>query len=93
MIDRKKKKLKNNNDEFIYFFYKNSFNDLNDIKNSNFKYKSKCRQRKKSFSSIKKKFEINIEKKNVEKIKTYYTLIKHSINIQTLMKLDNHSIR
>ena len=39
-----------------------------------------------------KKFEINTEKKDVEEIKTYYTLIKHSISVQTLMKFDNHSI-
>ena len=38
-----------------------------------------------------KEFEINTEKKNIEKIKAYYTLIKHSINVQTLMKFDNHS--
>ena len=38
------------------------------------------------------KFEINIKKKNVEKVKAYYILIKHSINIQTLMKFNNHLI-
>ena len=65
LIDWKKKKLKNNDDKFIHFFYKDSFNDLYNIKNSNFKYELKRRQkRKKSFSSIKKEeFEINIEKK------------------------------
>ena len=48
-IDRlKKRKLKNDNDEFIHFFYKNSFNDLIDIKNSNSEYESKRRQKKKS---------------------------------------------
>ena len=40
-----------------------------------------------------KEFEINTEKKNVEKIKAYYTLIKHSISVQALIKLDNHSTR
>ena len=50
LIDRKKKKLKNDDDEFIYFFYKDSFNDLNNIKNSNSEYESKHRQKKrKSF--------------------------------------------
>ena len=74
MIDRKKKKLKNDDDKFIYFFYKDSFSDLNDIKDSNFEYKSKRHQRKKkNFSSMKeKKFEINIKEKNVKKIKAYY---------------------
>ena len=93
LIDRKRKKLKNNDDEFIHFFYKDSLNDLNDIKNSNSEYESKrCQRRKKSLSSMKeKKFEIDIEKKNVEKIKAYYTLIKHLISIRTLMKFDNHS--
>ena len=93
LIDRKKKKLKNDDDEFIHFFYKDSFNDLNDIKNSDFEYESKRRQRKKkSFLSMKeKKFEINTKEMNVEKIETYYTLIQHSISVQTLMKLDNHS--
>ena len=38
-------------------------------------------------------FEINTEKKNVEEIKIYYILIKHSISVQTLMKFDNHSTR
>ena len=42
---------------------------------------------------MKKKFEINIKGKNVEKLKTYYTLIKQSINVQILMKLNNHSPR
>ena len=46
LIDRKKK-LKNNDDEFIHFFYKNLFNDLNDIKISNSEYKSKNRQKRK----------------------------------------------
>ena len=56
LIDRKKKKLKNDDDEFIHFFYKNSFNDLNDIKNSNFEHEAKRRQRRKeSLSSMKKK--------------------------------------
>ena len=36
LIYRKKKKLKNNDDEFIYFSYKDSLNDLNNIKNLNF---------------------------------------------------------
>ena len=91
LIDRKKKKLKNDNNKFIYFFYKNSLNDLNDIKDSNSEYKSKRRQ-KKSFSSIKEQeFEINFRKKNVEEIKIYYILIKHSISVQTLIKLDSHS--
>ena len=40
----------------------------------------------------KKEFEINIKEKNVEKIKAYYILIKHSISVQTLMKFDSHSI-
>ena len=63
LIDRKKKKLKNDNDEFIHFFYKDSFSDLNDIEDSNSKDESKRRQgRKRSLSSIKKKFEINIKK-------------------------------
>ena len=39
----------------------------------------------------KKKFEINTEKKNVEEIKVYYTLIKYSISVQTLMKFNNYS--
>ena len=56
LIDRKKKKLKNNDDEFIDFFYKALFNNLNDIENSDSEYESKCRQRRKeSFSSMKKK--------------------------------------
>ena len=94
LIDRKKKKLKNDDDEFIYFFYKDSLNDLNDIENLNFKYKSKrCQRRKESLSSMEKKVRDKYKKKNVKKIKAYYTLIKHSINVQTLMKLDNHSIR
>ena len=46
LIDRKKKKLKNDNDKFIHFLYKDSFNDLNDIKNSNSEYESKRRQKK-----------------------------------------------
>ena len=41
----------------------------------------------------KEKFEINIKEKNVEEIEIYYTLIKHSINVQILMKLDSHSTR
>ena len=50
LIDRKKKKLKNDDDEFIHFFYKDSFNDLNDIKDLDFKYESKrCQKRKKVF--------------------------------------------
>ena len=86
-------KLKNNHDKFIHFFYKDSLNDLNEIKNSNFKYKLKrCQKRKKHLSSMKEEeFEINTEKKNVEELKTYYTLMKHLITVQTLMKLDNHS--
>ena len=56
LIDRKKKKLKNDDDKFIYFFYKDSLNNLNDIEDSNSKYESKCRQkRKENFSSMKKK--------------------------------------
>ena len=54
LIDRKKKRLKNDDDEFIYFFYKNSFSDLNNIKNSDFEYKSK-RCQKKSLVSEKRK--------------------------------------
>ena len=75
------------------FFYKNSLSDSDDIKDLNFEYKSKRRQRRKeSFSSMKEKqFAINIKEKNVEKIKRYYILIKHSINVQTLMKFDSHS--
>ena len=92
LIDRKKKKLKNDNDKFIHFFYKNSLNDLNDIKNSDSEYELKRRQRrKKSFSSEEKKFEINTRKKNIKEIKAYYILIKHLISVQILMKLDNHS--
>ena len=49
-------------------------------------------KKRKSLINEKKKFEINIKKKNVEKIEAYYTLIKHLINVQTLMKLDSHSI-
>ena len=95
LIDRKKKKLKNDDDEFIYFFYTNSLSNLNDIKKLNFKYESKrCQRRKKNLSSMKKKeFEKNTEEKNVEKIKAYYILIKYSISIQALMKLDSHSTR
>ena len=47
LIDRKKKKLKNDDDEFIHFFYKDLFNDLNNIKNLNSEYESKRRQKKK----------------------------------------------
>ena len=95
LIDRKKKKLKNDDDKFIHFFYKNSFSNVNNLKDLNFKYESKRRQRRKEdLSSMKKKeFEINTKEKIIEKIETYYTLIKHSINVQTLMKLDNHSTR
>ena len=95
LIDWKKKKLKNDDDKFIHFFYKNSLNDLNDIKDLNSKYDSKCCQRKKeSLLSMKKeKFEINTKEKNVEKIEVYYILIKYSINVQTLLKFDSHSIR
>ena len=42
---------------------------------------------------MKKKVRDKYKKKNVEKIEVYYTLIKHSISVQTLMKLDNHSTR
>ena len=46
-IDRsKKKELKNNDDEFIHFFYKDSLNNLHDIKDSDSEYESKCRQKK-----------------------------------------------
>ena len=56
LIDRKKKKLKNDDNKFIYFFYKDSLDDLNNIKISSFKYKLKHFQKKKeSLSSIKKK--------------------------------------
>ena len=56
-IDRsKEKKLKNDDDELIHFFYKDSFSDLNDIKNLNFEYESKrCQKRKKNLLSMKKK--------------------------------------
>ena len=43
LINRKKKKLKNDDNEFIHFFYKDSLNDINDIKNLNFEYESKRR--------------------------------------------------
>ena len=55
LIDRKKKKLKNDDDEFIYFFYKNSFNDLNNIKNLNFEYESKYYQKNRNFFVNKRK--------------------------------------
>ena len=68
LIDRKKKKLKNNDNEFIHFFYKDSLNDLNDIKNLNSEYESKRHQRsKESLSSVKKKFEINIKKRMLKR--------------------------
>ena len=41
----------------------------------------------------KEEFEINTEKKNVEEIKAYYVFIKHSINVQILIKFDNYSTR
>ena len=47
LIDRKKKKLKNDDDKSIHVFYKDSFKDLNEIKNLNSEYESKRRQRKK----------------------------------------------
>ena len=95
LIDRKKKKLKNDNNKFIHFSYKDSLNNLNDIKDLNLNMnRNVVKEEKKNLLSIKKeKFEINTKEKNVQKIKIYYTLIKHLINIQTLMKLDNHSTR
>ena len=91
LIDRKKKKLKNNDDEFIHFFYKDSFNDLNNFKDSDSKYELKRRRTKKKFFVNERKKVRDKYKKNVEKIKACYTLIKHSISVQTLMKFDNHS--
>ena len=41
LIDRKKKKLKNDDDKFKHFFYKDSLNDLNDIKDLNSEYELK----------------------------------------------------
>ena len=54
-LSNKKKKLKNDDNEFIYFFYKNLFNDLNDIKNSNFEYNLKRCQKKKKVLFNKRK--------------------------------------
>ena len=76
-IDKKKKKLKDDDDEFIHFFYKDSFNDLNDINESNSKYELKCFYKmKESFSSANaKEFNINTTEKKVKEIKTHYILI------------------
>ena len=91
-IDRSKKKEVEERLWRIYtFFYKDSLNDLNDIENSDSEYKSK-RHQKKNLLSMKKKVWNRYKKKDIKKIKAYYTLIKHSISVQTLMKLDNHSI-
>ena len=77
-IDKKKKKLKNDNDKFIFFFYKNLFNDLNDINKLNSKYKLKRFHKiKENFSSTNaEKFNINTTKNKIEKIKAHHILIQ-----------------
>ena len=66
LINRKKKKLKNENNKFIHFLYKDSLNDLNNIKNSNSEYKLKCRQRKKRKSLVNKKRRVRDKYKEKE---------------------------
>ena len=91
----KEKRIEKRQWRVYTLFYKDLFSNLNDIKNSNSKYESKrCQRKKENLLSLKeKKFEINIKKKNIEKIKIYYTLIKHSINVQALIEFNNYSIR
>ena len=75
------------------FFWKNSFNNLINIKDSDSEYESKrCQREKKFLVDQKKRIRNKYKKKSVEKIKAYYILIKHSISVQTFMKFDNNSI-
>ena len=85
-IDKKKKKLKDDDDKFIHFFYKNSFNDLNDINESNLKYELKrFYKTKENFSSANaEKFDINTIKKKVEEIKAHHILIQFFVNISII---------
>ena len=71
-IDRsKEKKVEERRWQIYISFYKNSFNDLNNIKNLNSKYKSKrCQKRKKSFLSMKKKVRNKYRKKECWKDKS-----------------------
>ena len=68
-IDKKKKKLKNDDDEFIHFFYKDSFNDLNDINNLNSKYTLKRfhKTKESSSSANAEEFDINTIKKKLKR--------------------------
>ena len=88
-IDKKKKKLKDDDDKFIHFSYKDSLNDLNDINNSNLKYKLKhFHKMKKSLSSTNaEEFDINTTKKKIEKIKIHHILIQFFVNISIINEI------
>ena len=51
------------------------------------------KEEKKSFINERRRIRNKYKKKNIEKIKAYYILIKHSISVQTLMKLDSYLTR